>query len=74
MKITAGATARAFADTFGVDLAEVVEWISTYVNGPWSDSLAALLEPTEQERLASIKAYIDMRLANSVTARVRAAA
>ena len=72
MKITKGPLLQKYGDCFGVPVDEVIEWVSGYVNGPWPESLIPQLEPTEQERLTHIKAYIASEVKNSVTGRIKA--
>lgn len=49
----------------------VVEWINTYIHGPWSEERLKFLEPTPEERAASIKKYITWRIETSVTERIK---
>ena len=56
-----------YADMVGAEVEEVVEWVSKYVNGQWTYPV----EPTEQARLESIKAYIQGRLDASITTSIK---
>lgn len=56
-----------YADMVGAEVEEVVEWVSKYVNGPWTYPV----ESTEQLRLESIKAYIQGRLDSSITTGIK---
>jgi len=58
MKISKGPMLEKYAKQFVVEIDEVVEWVNSYVNGPWPESLMPHLEQTESERLASIRGYI----------------
>jgi hypothetical protein len=82
IKISKGPAIEKFALCFvsGLDfdrdeaVSHVIQWISSYVNGPWSENqIRAGLEGTEAERLASMKAYIKFRLDNSITEKARRA-
>lgn len=75
-KITKGPLTSRYADCFGIDEDEVVEWINSYVfrPGEWVQLVeAGLMEATEQERMASIKAYIEREISESTYGRVKAA-
>ncbi len=69
MKITKGPMLEEFANTFEIDIAEVLDWVNSYVNNP---EMFPHAEATERERLESIKRYITWRLENSINARIRA--
>ena len=62
---------KKFGDCFGVEHEEVLQWVMDYCNGPWPKGME--VEPTEKERLESIKKYIEWRLENSLTERVKSA-
>ncbi len=67
MKIKAGPMLQKYADMCGAEVEEVVEWVSKYVNGPWTYPV----ESTEQLRLESIKAYIQQMLDSSITTGIK---
>lgn len=69
MKIKAGPMLQKYADIVGAEVEEVVEWVSKYVNGPWTYPV----ESTEQLRLASIKEYIQGRIDGSLTTAIKSA-
>ena len=69
MKITKGPMLERFAKYRDIPIDEVVAWVNSYVNEP---HLFPHAEETEQERLASIRAYIEMRLSESINERIRA--
>lgn len=79
IKISEGPLLRKFADCFIGQLDydrdeamnEVITWVSNYVNGPWTEAQKLIIEPTERERLESIKKYIDWRISTSVTAKAK---
>lgn len=71
MKIKPGPTINRYADMVGASSDEVIDWISGYVNGPWLPETEKWIEKTEQERLNSIREYIELRLENSVAARIK---
>ena len=60
-----------FGDCFGVDHKEVLEWVTIYVHGPWPESLKNHLEKTPAERFESIKQYINFRINNSLTEKIK---
>ena len=61
-----------FAACYGCEEKEVLQWVLDYCNGPWPESLIPHLEKTEKERLESIKKYIDWRLENSLSRKIKA--
>ncbi len=67
MKIKAGPMLQKYADMVGAEVEEVVEWVSKYVNGPWTYPV----ESTEQLRLASIKEYIQQMIDSSITTGIK---
>lgn len=71
MKITAGPTLQRYADVFDVPIDEVVEWVNGYVNTPTESCPGQKFEPTEKDRLACIKGYIEQRLFESSDGRIR---
>ena len=72
--IRKGPMLEKFAHMVGDDQDSIVAWVNSYVNSPadweWL-SERGLYESTEKERLASIKAYIEWRLENSLTAKIK---
>lgn len=82
IKISKGPLLEKFANCFISEMdfdrdeamTEVINWVSQYVNGPWSETQKPVIEATERERFESIKAYIKFRVENSVTERARNAA
>jgi hypothetical protein len=79
IKISKGPTIEKFALCFisGLDydqdeaINEVINWISGYVNGPWSETQLTFIEDNEKDRLKSIKQYMEFRLKHSVTQKVK---
>ena len=71
MKISAGKNITAYANLVGAKPEEVVLWVSGYVNGPWSDSMAPYMEKTPELRLKSIQDYISLRLETSIAERIK---
>ena len=69
MRITKGPMLEQFAALIDEDINVVLEWVNNYVNKP---GLIDIQEPTEKERLDSIKCYILFRLHDSVTGRIKA--
>ena len=68
MRITQGPMLERFAIIFDIPVDEVVEWVSAYVNTP---ELFQNTESTEKERFASIRKYVEMRLADTADSRIR---
>ena len=65
MNIKPGPKLQAFADSFGCDIKEVVEWVNRYVNNINLPNME--IEDNEKDRLKSIQEYIQFRLDNSLT-------
>ena len=61
-----------YADIYGIQFNEVKEWVRDYVSGNVPESVKAWMEPTKEERINSIKEYIQNMVDQSVTARVKA--
>jgi hypothetical protein len=64
MKITAGKMIEAYAVKFDLPQSEVIAWLESYINEPelWDDKSG-----TEEERAASIKAYVASQVDGSCT-------
>ena len=75
MNITQGPVIEKFSALFDIPVAEVIEWVSDYVNRPetlFFDLVDyGFIEKTEEERFRSIAAYIKSRIADSADARSR---
>lgn len=71
MNITKGPMLERYARMIDAGIDEVLEWVNNYVNKP---GLLEMQEPTEAERLDSIKCYILWSLENSTTERIKARA
>ena len=75
MNITQGPAIEKFSALFDIPVAEVIEWVSGYVNRPETEFPElvkdGLIETTEEERFRSIAAYIKARIAESSDARIR---
>ncbi len=61
-----------YADIYGVQLKEVKQWCSDYASGNVPDSVKEWMEPTKEERINSIKEYIQRMVDESVTSQVKA--
>jgi hypothetical protein len=68
MKIAKGPMLERYALLIDEKVEIVLEWVSNYVNCP---GLLPMQEPTEKERLESIKGYITRQIENSTTERIR---
>ena len=61
-----------YADSYGIELKEVKQWCSDYASGNVPDSVKEWMEPTKEERINSIKEYIQRMVDQSVTSQVKA--
>lgn len=64
-----GPMMKEYASCYGCDAHDVLQWVLDYVNNPkpeWKQ-----VEPTEKERLESIKGYIEAMVMDSVSRRVK---
>jgi hypothetical protein len=68
MNITRGPMLERYAAVIDEQIDVVLEWVNSYVNKP---GLFPMQEPTEKERLESIKGYITRQIENSTTERIR---
>lgn len=69
MKITRGATLEKYARIYGLEIGAVVEWVNDYVNHP--EKCVTPPENTEKERFESIKCYIQGRINESSTEKIK---
>lgn len=60
-----------YADTFGIELSEVSQWVNSYASGDVPDSVREWMEPTKSDRIESIKAYIQREVDDSLTSRIK---
>ena len=60
-----------YADSYGIQLKEVKQWCSDYASGNVPDSVKEWMEPTKEERINSIKEYIQQMVDESVTSQVK---
>lgn len=70
IRINKGPLMQEYADCFGCEVEDVRSWVDWYVNNP--DPKWQQVEPTEKERLDSIKGYIQAMVNDSVTRRIKA--
>jgi hypothetical protein len=68
IKIRKGPTLQRYADIYGCEVEEVVEWVNDYVNNGEKYQLA---EPTDKERAESIKGYISAMINCSTYGRIK---
>jgi hypothetical protein len=61
-----------YADSYGIQLKEVKQWVNDYASGNVPDSVKEWMEPTKEERINSIKEYIQRMVDQSVTSQVKA--
>ena len=80
LRVSAGPAIKHFGEMFcGIpyghggtrDYSEVVDWVNAYINGPWPKGLLEHIEPTAEEREASIKKYITWRNETSLTSKIK---
>jgi len=69
MNITPGPSIQRYAQLFGLDVDEVVDWVNAYVNHP--DEFHCATEPTEKERFKSISNYIKWQIDETTDAHIR---
>lgn len=70
MRLTqAGPVMKEYAACFGCEEKDVIAWVNQYVNGPWTKEQA--VEPTEKERLESIKGYIEAMVQASLSRKIK---
>jgi hypothetical protein len=61
-----------YADIYDIQFNEVKEWVRDYANGSVPDSVKSWMEPTKEERINSIKEYIQRMVDESATSQVKA--
>ena len=61
-----------YADAYGIQLKEVKQWVNDFASGNVPDSVKEWMEPTKEERINSIKSYIQQMVDESVTSQVKA--
>lgn len=71
MNISRGELIERYAALFEVPINEAVHWVSSYVNRPELFENQHLIEKTEKERFASIKAYVERRIGDTADHRIR---
>lgn len=72
MKVTRGPLIDRYADTFGLQVGDVLAWVAGYINYPETfPALAAVIEPSEPERATSIRAYMQSEVESSVSGRIK---
>lgn len=70
--IKRGPMLERYALIYNCPIDEVVSWMNGYVNGPWVETLVPHIEPTEQERMDSIKGYVSGMISCSTYGRIKA--
>lgn len=61
---------KQYADIFGIPLNEVQEWVNNYSNKKNIPD-GMIIEDTKEERIKSIKQYIQSQVDDSITMRVK---
>ena len=61
-----------YADCYGVPLSEVKKWATDYANGNVPIQVKVWMEVNKEERINSIKSYIQKMVDESVTGQVKA--
>ena len=60
-----------YAGCYGLNVDEVQKWISYYANGNVPDSVKEWMEPTKEERINSIKSYIQQMVDQSLSSQIK---
>ena len=60
-----------YADIYGVQLKEVKQWCSDFASGNVPDSVKEWMEPTKEERINSIKSYIQQMVDQSLSSQIK---
>jgi hypothetical protein len=61
-----------YADSFGIPISELKKWVNDYASGNVPIQVKEWMEPTKEERINSIKEYIQQMVDESVTGQVKA--
>jgi hypothetical protein len=61
-----------YADCYGIPLSEVKKWATDYANGNVPIQVKVWMEVNKEERINSIKSYIQKMVDESVTSQVKA--
>ena len=63
---------KKYSDIYGIPFKEVQEWVNNIANKTnLPESILEWIEPTKEERINSIKSYIQSRVDESITERVK---
>lgn len=60
-----------YADIYGIPLKEVQQWCNDYAKGNVPDSVKEWMEPTKEERINSIKSYIQKMVDQSLSEQIK---
>ena len=60
-----------YADSYGIQIKEVKQWCSDYASGNVPDSVKEWMEPTKEERINSIKEYIQQMVDQSLSSQIK---
>lgn len=61
-----------YADIYGIELKEVQQWCNDYAKGNVPEPVKEWMEPTKEERIESIKTYIQSQVDESLTGQIKA--
>ena len=60
-----------YSDIYGIQIKEVKQWCSDYASGNVPDSVKEWMEPTKEERINSIKSYIQQMVDQSLSSQIK---
>ena len=60
-----------YADIYGISVQEVKSWINDYAKGNVPESVQCWMEETKEERIESIKEYIQRMVDESLTTKIK---
>jgi hypothetical protein len=61
-----------YSDIYGIPLDEIKIWCADFAKGNVPDSVKEWMEPTKEERIHSIKAYIQQMVDQSISSQIKA--
>ena len=61
-----------YADIYGIPLKEVQQWATEYSKGNVPDSVKEWMEETKEDRINSIKSYIQQMVDQSLSEQIKA--
>ena len=61
-----------YSAIYGMDIKEVKAWVNDYASGKVPESVKEWMEPTKEERINSIKSYIQHMVDQSMSEQIKA--